>query len=132
MTSIQYMDGNGVFIGSYQEGTPCEVAGATLAPADAQGFHGAEGLRWDGAEWVAYAPPPDSCTALQGRLALGQALCDQVAAMLPGMDWGARQAWEYATVWHRNSPLLVGIAAAFDMDAGEVDDLFRLAVTLEV
>ena len=132
MTSIQYIDGQGVFIGSYQEGTPCEVAGATLAPADAQGFHGAEGLRWDGAAWVPYIPPPDSCTALQGRLALGEALCGQVAAMLPGMTWPARQAWEYATIWHRNSPLLVGLAAAFGMTEAQVDDLFRLAVTLEV
>ena len=131
--SIQYYDTKtGVWLGSYQEGTPCEVAGATLAPADKNGFHGAEGLRWTGAGWVAYAPPPDSCTALQGRLALGEALCEQVAAMLPAMPWQARQAWEYATVWHRQSPLLVGLAAAFDMDPGEVDDLFRLAVTLEV
>jgi len=131
MASIQYMTASGVWLCSCQEGTP-PPDGAILAPADADKYHGAEGLRWDGNGWVAYAPPPDSCTALQGRLALGEARCEAIAAMLPGMPWAARQAWEYAQSWQRHSALLLSLAAAFGMTEGDVDDLFRLAVTLEI
>ncbi len=130
--SVQYYDPkSGAWLESCQEGTPCRFPGAVAVPPEAvEG--GGEGKRWDGKAWVEYIPPPDSCTALQGRLALGQAMCEQVTVMLPNMDWSARQAWEYATTWHRKSPLLVDLAKAFNMSPEQVDDLFRLAVTLEV
>lgn len=127
MMPVSYMTPAGVWLESCQEGTPPRDMQAIPAPEG-----GGEGLRWDGEAWVAYAPPPDACTALQGRLALGEARCEQIAAMLPHMPWAARQAWEYAQSWQRKSALLVSLSATFGMDDAEVDDLFRLAVTLEV
>lgn len=124
---IQYMTTEGVFIGSYGDDTPCEVEGAVIAPNG-----GCDGMRWDGSAWVEHSPAPDTCTALQGRLALGEARCAQIAVMLPGLPWASRQAWEYATTWHRESPLIRNFAAAFSLTEAQVDDLFRLAVTLEV
>ena len=141
MTSIQYMDGNGVFIGSYQEGTPCEVAGATLAPSDAQGFHGAEGLRWDGAAWVDYAPPPDKCTALQGRRALGMERVADIGLILEHIDlilpdlsaeeiWEIRTAWEFATTWDREGRE-VNMLRDLSMKLKVINrDQMRLAVTM--
>lgn len=140
MTSIQYMDAQGVFIGSYQEGTPCEVAGATLAPADANGFHGAEGLRWTGTEWVPYLPPPDRCTALQGRRALGMERVHQISALVAHLDlvmphlseaeiWEVQTAWEFATTWDREGREVNMLRDLYGMSPQERDDLMRLAVT---
>jgi hypothetical protein len=141
MTSIQYIDAQGVFIGSYQEGTPCEVAGATIAPADADGFHGMEGLRWDGSAWVQYTPPPDSCTALQGRRALGMERVQQISALVAHLDlvmpylsaeevWEIQTAWEFATTWDRLGREVNMLRDIFGMSEAERDDLMRLAVTL--
>ena len=127
MMPVFYMTPDGVWACSCQ--TEADKPNPTLIPAPEGG---GDGQRWDGAAWVAYAPPPDSCTALQGRLALGEARYEQIAAMLPHMPWAARQAWEYAQSWQRKSALLVSLAATFGMTEAEVDDLFRLAVTLEV
>ena len=141
MAPMQYMDAQGVWLGSYQEGTPCEVAGATLAPADAQGFHGAEGLRWDGAAWVDYVPPPDKCTALQGRRALGMErvadiglILDHIDLILPDLSaeeiWEIRTAWEFATTWDREGREVNMLRDLYGMSEAERDDLMRLAVTL--
>ncbi len=132
MMPIQYMTPTGVWACSCEAEKDKPAPDLIEAPADADGFHGMDGLCWDGKGWVEYTPPPDSCTALQGRLALGQTFCEQVTLMLPNMDWSARQAWEYATTWHRKSPLLVDLAKAFNMSPEQVDGLFRLAVTLDV
>lgn len=140
MTSIQYMDGNGVFIGSYQEGTPCEVAGATLTPADAQGFHGAEGLRWDGSGWVAYAPPPDKCTRFEGLRALGRIRVQQIEAMMAALDtleiypgvtlsddevWSIRTAWREAGSFERLNLDLAFVMWLFGWDDATRDSFFR-------
>lgn len=55
---IQYMTKDGVWLSSCEDGTD-PPDGAILAPADAAGFHGMDGLRWDGKAWVLYTPPPD-------------------------------------------------------------------------
>ena len=135
MTSIQYIDAQGVFIGSYQEGTPCEVAGATLAPDG-----GMEGLRWTGTEWVPYLPPPDSCTALQGRRALGMERVQHITALIDHLDllrpdlspeeiWEIKTAWEYGGSWDRLGREVNLLRETYGMTEQERDDLMRLANT---
>lgn len=130
--TIQYMTTNGVWVCSCQGPEDKPDPALVEAPADADGFRGTDGMQWNGTGWVEYSPPPASCTALQGRLALGETRCSQIAAMLPSLPWASRQAWEYATTWHRTSPLIQSFAQAFSLSSNDVDNLFRLAVTLEV
>ena len=141
MAPIQYIDGNGVFLGSYQEGTPCQFPGAVEAPADESGFHGAEGMRWDGKAWVDYIPPPDSCTALQGRKALGMVRVQQISSLIDHLDllmpelsdeerWLIKTAWEYGSSWDRLGREVNLLRDIYGMTEQERDDLMRLAVTL--
>ena len=63
--SIQYYDPvTGCWLGSYQEGTPCRYLEAAPAPADANGFYGCEGMRWDGMAWVDDPTASDQAVAL--------------------------------------------------------------------
>lgn len=80
------------------------------------------------AEWRAGA----ACTPLQGRLALGQMRWQQVEAVLaaPTTPWELRQSIASAQIWRRNSADIATMAALLKMADAEVDELFRLAVTL--
>lgn len=138
---IQYYDPRtGVWLGSYQEGTPCEIPGAVEVPPEAR-EGGGEGMRWDGAAWVAYAPPPDRCTALQGRRALGMERVQQISALVAHLDlvmphlseaeiWEVQTAWEFATTWDREGREVNMLRDLYGMSEQERDDLMRLAVTL--
>lgn len=130
--AIQYMTTSGVWKCSCQSEQDKPDPALIEAPADANGFHGMEGLKWNGTSWIEIQPVPESCTAFQGRLALGQARCQAIASMINMMPWESKQAWEYATTWKRKSDLLLSLGKAFNLTEEEVDDLFRLAVTLEV
>lgn len=81
------------------------------------------------------APVPASCTRRQGRLALLQAgkLGDVEAAIAAITDPVQRMAAqiEYeADTWERNNAFLQAMWATLGGTEGELDDLFRLAVTL--
>lgn len=81
------------------------------------------------AEWRASA----SCSPLQGQLALGEAQWQRVEAILadPSTPWAMRQAISSAGVWMRKSQHIDTLAWMLGLSEGEVDDLFRLAVTIE-
>ena len=140
--SVQYYDPKtGVWLESCQEGTPCRYPEAALAPADESGSHGCEGLRWDGKAWVAYVPPPDRCTALQGRRALGMERVQQISALVAHLDlvmphlspaeiWEVQAAWEFATTWDREGREVNMLRDLYGMSEAERDDLMRLAVSL--
>lgn len=72
------------------------------------------------------------CTPLQGQLALGETRWQQVELILadPATSWEMRQSVRSASVWNRRSDMIAALGAALGLTPEEVDDLFRLAVTL--
>lgn len=74
------------------------------------------------------------CTPLQGQLALGETRWLRVEAILadPATPWAMRQTIRTASVWKRNSQDIDALAWMLGLTEGEVDDLFRLAVTITV
>ena len=138
--SIQYYDTKtGVWLGSYQEGTPCEIPVAAEVPPEAQGG-GGEGTRWDGTAWVAYVPPPERCTRFEGLRALGRIRVQQIEAMMAALDtleiypgvtlsedevWSIRTAWGEAGSFERLSPDLTFVMWLFGWDDDMRDSFFR-------
>jgi hypothetical protein len=85
----------------------------------------------DGKPTLVDAAPivPSLVTMRQARLALLAAgrLQDVNTALaeMPGNDGeAARIEWEYATTVERDSALVAGLAAALDLDADQLDQLF--------
>lgn len=80
-------------------------------------------------------PPPPTCTRRQGRLALLQAgylatVEQAVASIADPVQRMAAQIEYEADTWERNNPFLQGMWAQLGGTAEQLDDLFRLAVTL--
>jgi len=72
-----------------------------------------------------------TCGALEMRRALRAtgsltAVTDYIATA----DELTQEAWQYATLFKRNDPLVLGVQALLGKTDTEVDDIFRLAVTL--
>lgn len=79
--------------------------------------------------------PPDRCNKRQGELALLQAgkldAVDAAIAAIADPIEKRRAQIEYgADMWERNNPFLQQVWAALGGTPEELDDLFRLAVTL--
>lgn len=74
------------------------------------------------------------CSALQGKLALGAERWADVEALLNDTEtpWAMKQVILTATEWPRNSQMMTELAWLLDYDDSEVDDLFRLAMSIEV
>jgi hypothetical protein len=81
-------------------------------------------------EWRAQA----ECSPLQGQLALGEERWLRVEAILsdPATPWAMKQTIRTAQVWKRNSQDIDALAWMLGLSEVEVDDLFRLAVTITV
>lgn len=87
-----------------------------------------------------YTPPPQpeiepsvpiAVSAAQGRLALLNAgLLDQVKAAVAQADEATNIWFEYATEWRRDHPILNALGAQLGLSSEQIDDLFRLAITL--
>lgn len=76
---------------------------------------------------------PESIDPLQGLLAIdaaGMAGVYEAWATDPARTFAERAFIQRAKVWRRDDPLLNGATTALGMTAAQVDDLFRLAVTL--
>lgn len=79
---------------------------------------------------------PGVVTMRQARLALfEQGVLSQVGAALNSIPDEAERTkaqieWEYATVVERNAALTQSLGAAMGLNKSQLDDLFRLAVTL--
>lgn len=76
---------------------------------------------------------PESIDPLQGLLAIdaaGMAGAYEAWANDPARTFGERAFIQRAKAWRRDDPLLNGATEALGMTAAQVDDLFRLAVTL--
>ena len=74
-------------------------------------------------------------TPLQGRISLlNSHLLTNVLSFINGplSDENTKIAWEYATEWQRNSSMINIIAKELGLSDTQIDDLFRLAKTINV
>lgn len=80
-------------------------------------------------------PVPEEVTRFQARAALHlSGLLSTVEAVMTNEQTPVltRLAWVDALSFRRHSPAVVGMAQTFGWSDSEVDDLFRLAQTIEV
>lgn len=88
-----------------------------------------EGNNPDPADVV--ASPVPVVSAWQIRKALNQlALRDSVEQAVAQSDQDTRDAWEYATEFKRDHPMVVSLGTALGKTPEELDTLFALAGTL--
>ena len=95
-------------------------------------------------EWVTSVPDPAlalsaeraamKCSRLQGRLVLGEATCDALDAMAadPATPWAMRQTIQNAIEWNRTSQAMTELGYLLGYSDTQMDDLFRLAMTVDV
>ena len=154
MMPIQYMTRAGIWACSCQSAADKPHPELVEAPADAEGFHGAEGKRWTGSAWV------DDPTAVAQAFALmypEQALAQeragmvadkwQIVAALEILEPGAwpkvatfrasplctpvlAAAIDYAITLPRMSESVATLAWAMDLPDERVDAVFRLAMMI--
>jgi hypothetical protein len=84
---------------------------------------------------LADAPPPpvpDVVSRFQAKAALaGAGLLASVEAALADADPLAQLAWAEAIEFRRQSPTILGLAAALGLTETQVDDLFHAAAQIE-
>lgn len=86
------------------------------------------------------APVPDNITNAQARYVLrrtptataGVTLFDAVDAAVKAQGGDILQFWEYANLFYRQSPSILGLAAALGLTSAELDDLFRTASEVQL
>lgn len=110
---------------------------------------GDEVAHWNGKVWTVLPerppapepePVPASCTPAQGLVALfavKQITEDQLLAAIgqiadPVQQYTARIGLQRATTWERGSPTMQAMAALLGLTEQDLDDLYKLAVTVEV
>ena len=71
------------------------------------------------------------CSRFQAKAALLAAgMLDDVEAVMATADPLARMAWADATEFRRNSPTIAALAIIAGLTETQVDDLFRVAITI--
>lgn len=63
-------------------------------------------------------------------LLLSQGLLSQVTAMIEQQDEATRIAWEYASEFRRDDPLLLALAAKLNISDQQLDEFFLTAAEL--
>jgi hypothetical protein len=71
-----------------------------------------------------------TCTPLQGKLALGETLWGKVVAYKDTATWSEQMVIDDSAMWRRTSQDIQFIGYLIGVTDLEMDDLFRLAVTL--
>ena len=71
-----------------------------------------------------------SCTPLQGKLAIGETLWTNVVAYSATAPWAQKMVIDSSDKWYRNSEDIQFIGYLLGVTDAQMDDLFRLAVTL--
>jgi hypothetical protein len=99
------------------------------------------GHEWSGEAWVAPpaapAPVPPVVSRFQARAAMmltphGEGtLLEAVTAAVAAADPMVQLAWAEAVEWQRASPAINGLGAGLGLTAEDLDDLFRLAATIQ-
>jgi len=74
------------------------------------------------------------CSRLQGRLVLGEATCDALDAIAAdtATPWAMRQTINNAIEWSRKSQAMTELGYLLGYDDAQMDDLFRIAMAVEV
>ena len=72
------------------------------------------------------------CSRLQARVAIGPDTCAAIDAMAADLQtpWALRQTLLYAQEWRRNHQSMDELGWALGYDPAQIDDMFRLAMTL--
>jgi hypothetical protein len=71
------------------------------------------------------------CSRFQAKAALHLAgLLDTIEAVVAAADPVAQIAWADATDFRRNSPTIAALAAGTGLTDAQIDDLFRVAMTI--
>ena len=95
-------------------------------------------------EWVAPQPDPAEalaaerdkmvCSRLQGRLVLGEDTCNALDAMAAdeATPWAMRQTTQNPIEWSRTSQAMTELGYLLGYSDTEMDDLFRIAMTVDV
>lgn len=74
---------------------------------------------------------PEVVTARQMQLALlGAGLLDAIESFVASQDRAVQISWSAAKDFHRNDPMLAGMAQAFGLTSEQVDEIFRQAAAL--
>lgn len=86
------------------------------------------------AELLAAERAAMKCSRLQGRLVLGEATCDALDAMAADTltPWAMRQTIQNAIEWKRTSQAMTELGYLLGYTDTQMDDLFRVAMTVEV
>lgn len=74
------------------------------------------------------------CTCLQGRLVLGEETCELLDAIShdPQTPWAMRQTIKNAAEWSRNSQSMTELGYVLGYTPEQIDNLFRIAMTVDV
>jgi len=74
------------------------------------------------------------CSRLQGRLVLGEATCAKIDALAddPKTPWAMRQTILNAIQWERTSQSMTELAYLLGYTDEQMDELFRIAMTVRV
>lgn len=77
---------------------------------------------------------PLQCSRLQGRIALGEAVCANLDAIAsdPLTPWAMREAISSAMEWHRTSQTIDELAYLLGYDDAQIDALFIEAMQITV
>lgn len=74
---------------------------------------------------------PASVTPRQVRLLLlSQGLLSQVTELIAQQDEATKIAWEYASEFRRDDPLLLSLAISLNLTSQQLDDFFIAAASL--
>ena len=74
---------------------------------------------------------PEAITPRQCRLVLlSQGLLDEVEAMIAQQDRATQIAWEFASEFRRDDPLLQALATNLNLDSQQIDQFFIAAAQL--
>ena len=100
--------------------------------------------QWQDGAWVEVLPNAAialaaeraamKCSRLQGRLVLGEATCDAIDAIAVDdlTPWAMRQTILNAIEWNRTSQAMTELGFLLGYTEEQMDDLFRLAMTVDV
>ena len=119
-------------IPDWAQGWP-DADGAEIGGTYANGAYG-PAPQPDPAEALAAERATMVCSRLQGRLVLGEETCNALDAIANDdlTPWAMRQTIQNAIEWRRTSQAMTELGYLLGYTDEQMDDLFRLAMTVDV
>jgi hypothetical protein len=132
---IHYVDQNNEYSGAFG-GMAVVPNGAVAVPDRPSALHTWGGSAWiiDPTQLLAAERATMVCSRLQGRLVLGEATCTALDAIANDdlTPWAMRQTINNAIEWRRTSQAMTELGYLLGYTDAQMDDLFRLAMTVDV